>query len=288
MKDNRKKIYVVTDIETTHNFRPNATQQARIEGMPENMQLAFDVAWKAIDKLGNVYCKGSYVATDCFKYAIPYFRQKLGLYIEDAYSHNLAPRTYAQVRDHFNSDMAALDAKGYNVILCAYNAYFDFHNLEKTSQLLLNEHFLIKPRPILDIWHTWGMSVPISYAKQAGRTNSGMYFLSTAEAAYAFESGNEKFIEKHVAWDDVNIEAEVLLVALKRSTIEQRVLSFDPAKLPGMPWKKINERLQEKFPIVDFEGHGVAGELPIYKKPRAEQAEFSDAFKLQRQFEYAN
>jgi len=288
MNDTRKKIYVVTDIETTKNFRPNATKVAQIAGMPANMQLAFDVAWKAIDKQGNVYCEGSYVATDCFTFALPYFTKKLGLYIEDAYNHNLAPRTFSQVRDHFNEDMAALDAKGYNVILCAYNAYFDFHNLEKTSKLLLNEHFLIEPRPILDIWHTWGMTVPISYAKNAGRTDSGMYFLSTAEAAYAFESGNDNFIERHVAYDDVKIEAEVLLIALKRSSLEQRVLSVDPAKLPAMPWKKINERLQTKFPIVGLAGHGEAGELPVYKMPMHKQKAFKGKFIEQRQIAYAN
>jgi hypothetical protein len=276
MLDTRKKIYVVTDIETTHNFRPNATDQAKMAGMPESLQLAFDVAWKAVDKKGKVYCEGSYVATDIFNYAIPFFRQKLGLYFEDAYNHNLAPRTYSQIRDLFNADMADLDAQGFNVILCAYNAVFDFSHLQQTSEMILNGNFLDTPRPILDIWHTWGMSVPVSFAKTAARTKSGMYFATTAEAAYAFEIGNSEFIERHVAYDDVNIETEVLLKALKRSNSSQQVLAMSPQELPAMPWRDINEFLQKKFPITEIAGIGNEGELPVYKMTR----DYQDVFKI--------
>jgi len=279
MIDNRKKVYVVTDIETTWHYRPNATELATLEGMPKSINLAFDTAWKAVDRHGNVYAKGSYVATDCFRYAIPFFKQKLGLYIEDAFEHNLAPVNFSDVRTRFNADLAELDAQNFNVILTAYNAAFDFSHLQQTSEFLLNDNFLDRPRPILDIWHTWGMTVPLSYAKQASRTASGMYFASTAEAAYAFETGNSDFIEKHVAWDDVEIETELLIKALKRSSAEQRIITENPAELPAMCWRDINERLQDKHPITGVDEIGTEDEKPVYKQDRDFQNGFKAEFK---------
>ena len=56
-------LFVVTDIETTMKKR-----------------IAFDVAWKTIDKRGNEYGRGSYVIREAFRHDVPFFAHKLGPY----------------------------------------------------------------------------------------------------------------------------------------------------------------------------------------------------------------
>ena len=110
-------LFVVTDIETTMKHR-----------------VAFDIAWRIVDKAGKVYNQGSYVIREAFKHDVPFFKEKLGHYFDDAYSQLIKPATIFEVREEYNGQIAELKAQGHRVICCAYNAAFDFKYLPETIQ----------------------------------------------------------------------------------------------------------------------------------------------------------
>lgn len=264
----KKTLYVVTDIETTWHYRPNSKNVDPETGEAKSLQFAFDVAWKIIDNTGRDYSRGSYVATDVFQHATPFFKEKLGYYMEDTYAHLITPKPFAFIRNEYNAQIKALAEKGHPIVVTAYNAYFDTSHLEETSQFFFNKPFFANNVNYLDTWHTWGMSVPYSYSKKTGFTQSGQFYATTAEAAYAYEANDPNFIERHIAWHDVEIESDILVKALKRSKASERVLVKDWTDLPAMCWRPINERLQEKYPIIEPKTIGEAGQQPLFTRER--------------------
>ena len=64
---------------------------------------------------------------------------------------------------------------------------------------------------------------------------------TSAESAFRFENQEPDFVERHIAWHDVQIEKQILLKALARKKPMQIVRK--PSDLPSMVWKNINERL---------------------------------------------
>lgn len=218
-------LFTVTDIETTIRHR-----------------VAFDVAWRTIDRKGNVYAQGSYVIREAFKLDVPFFREKMGHYFDDAWHHRIQPVSIMEVREEYNGQIADLKGKGHRVIPCAYNAAFDFKYLPETLQKLTGDEslrWLNQKVELLDIWDYWGESVPLHYT--AKPSNSGKYLQTSAEAAYQFEFDDSEFEERHIAWHDCVIEGDILVKALKRKKTLTTV--GNPKEFAGAVWKKINTRL---------------------------------------------
>jgi hypothetical protein len=218
-------VFMVTDIETTLKHR-----------------VAFDVAWQGIDRHGRIYGSGSYVIREAFYHDVPFFKEKLGHYFEDAYSHLIRPASILDVRAAYNNQVRDLQKRGHRVILAAYNSAFDFKHLPETLKVLTNNpdaRWLDVPAELMDIWHYWGDSVPKHY--KADITESGKFYSTSAESAYRFEFNQPDFSERHIAWHDVLIESDILLKALKRKKRMHIVKS--PKELIGGLYKRINARL---------------------------------------------
>ncbi len=218
-------LFVVTDIETTMRKR-----------------IAFDVAWRIVDRKGREYGSGSYVIREAFKLDLPFFAEKMGHYFDDAYSHKIVPASIDDVRAEYNAQINALAAAGHKVILCAYNARFDFTHLPRTLQVLHNDtsaRWLDNAFPLLDIWDFWGQSVPLNY--RANPSKSGKYFSTSAESAYRWEFMQEDFEERHIAWHDCLIESDILLKALQRK--KPMPIVSKPSEFSGSVWRDINLRL---------------------------------------------
>jgi len=218
-------LFVTTDIETTLKRR-----------------IAFDVAWKIHDRKGREYGRGSYVIREAFQHDVPFFAEKLGHYFDDAYSRLIQPATILEVREEYNRQIRELQEKGHRIICAAYNAQFDFSHLPKTLTELTEgkvNRWLDMPVELLDIWHYWGNSVPLHY--NAPATNSGKYISTSAESAFAFEFNQKDFVERHIAWSDVEIESEILCKALARK--KKMPIVSSPKQFAGAVWKSINNRL---------------------------------------------
>lgn len=227
MAAKKPTLYVVTDIETTMKKR-----------------IAFDIAWKTIDKRGREYGRGSYVIREAFRHDVPFFAEKLGHYFDDAYGHLIRPAGILDVRREYNRQIADLQQSGHRIICAAYNSAFDFKYLPETVATLTGGNvtrWLSQRVELLDIWDYWGESVPRHYADSAAASDSGKYVSTSAESAYRFEFVNANFEERHIAWSDVEIESDILVRALSRKKKMPVVKS--PADLAGAVWKKINTRL---------------------------------------------
>ena len=218
-------LFVVTDIETTLRKR-----------------IAFDVAWRIIDRSGREYGSGSYVIREAFRVDVPFFAEKLGHYFDDAYSHLIKPASILEVRDEYNRQIVELQQAGHRVIACAYNAAFDFKYLPETIRAITGneqERWMKTRVELLDIWHYWGSSVPLHY--QAMPSASGKYFSTSAESAYRWEFNCADFEERHIAWHDCLIESDILLKSLARKKALPVVSR--PSEFAGNVWKAINTRL---------------------------------------------
>lgn len=218
-------LFVVTDIETTMRKR-----------------IAFDIAWRIIDKSGREYGTGSYVIREAFKYDVPFFAEKLGHYFDDAYSQLIKPATVVEVRNEYNRQIAELQDAGHRVIACAYNAAFDFRYLPHTFNTIhgtQNISWMQRKVELMDIWDFWGSSVPRAYT--ATPSASGKYYSTSAESAYRWEFNQSDFEERHIAWHDCLIESDILIKALRRKKPMPVVKS--PRDFAGAVWKKINTRL---------------------------------------------
>lgn len=62
MTAKKPTIWFVTDVETTM-----------------SKQIVFDIAWKAIDRKGRVYGRGSYLIREAFQHDVPWYKAKMGL-----------------------------------------------------------------------------------------------------------------------------------------------------------------------------------------------------------------
>ena len=220
-------VFFVTDVETT-----------------KRRTIAFDIAWKAIDRTGRVYGRGSYLIREAFEHDVPWFAEKMGLYYDDAFERRITPANIYEARAEYNRQIQECQDAGHRVILAAYNSRFDFDKLPYTLAEISGgkeTRWLDKPVELMDIWDYWGESVPREYAKSAATSASGKYLSTSAESAYRFESRQPDFVEYHRAWHDVEIESEILLKALSRKKKLPVVKS--PAALAGAVWQKINKRL---------------------------------------------
>jgi hypothetical protein len=218
-------LFMVTDIETTLKKR-----------------IAFDVGWRIIDRAGREYDKGSFVIREAFRHDVPYFKEKLGHYFDDAYQQLIEPANILDVRAEYNRQITRLKDEGHRVIACAYNAAFDFKYLPETLNSLTDGkvvRWLDQPVELMDIWDYWGASVPLNYSANA--TESGKYVSTSAESAYRWEFNQREFKERHIAWHDCLIESDILLKTLKRRKPLPVVAS--PAQFAGAIWKRINTRL---------------------------------------------
>jgi len=218
-------LFVVTDIETTMRKR-----------------IAFDIAWRIVDRRGEVYGSGSYVIREAFKHDLPFFAEKMGHYFDDAYQHQIQPASILEVREEYNRQVATLQEQGHRVILCAYNARFDFTHLPRTLQVLTddsNARWMDCKAPLLDIWDFWGQSVPLAY--RATPSASGKFYSTSAESAFRWEFDQADFEERHIAWHDCLIESDILLKAVRRK--KQMPLVNRPTDFAADVWRKINTRL---------------------------------------------
>lgn len=227
MAKKQPTIFVVTDVETTM-----------------KRTIVFDIAWKAIDRKGRVYGRGSYLIREAFEHDVPWYKEKMGLYYDDAYHHRITPTSIMGVRAEYNAQVADFQANGHRVILAAYNSRFDFDKLPFTLAELSGgkvTRWLDNRVELMDIWDYWGESVPKDYAKHAAASGSGKFVSTSAESAYRYEANKPDFVEYHRAWHDVEIESEILLKALSRKKRIPVVNS--PKELAGSVWRKINTRL---------------------------------------------
>ena len=220
MATSKQTLFIVTDIETTLKHR-----------------IAFDIAWQVIDRTGKVYETGSYVIEDAFKLDVPFFKEKLGWYFSDTYKHLITPTSLANAKQIYNGHIRKYLDLGHKVIFVAYNAKFDATYLGQTASKLLNERWLVEKIQLLDLWHYWVLSAPQSFNVKKPETGNPV---TKAEVVYQFETFNPDFVERHIAFSDVEIESELLVKVLRRK--QKMPLVNNPSEFISQPWRLLLDR----------------------------------------------
>jgi hypothetical protein len=131
---------------------------------------------------------------------------------------------------------------------------FDVGVLGKTTAALLGidpktgnpYKFLTVKVKLFDVMHGWAATCPKDYGRTApfntpkpGRKPTGNVS-TTAENVYRYEAQDPTFTERHVAFEDVKIEKQILLKILNRK--KKMHIVTNPADFVGSPWKLVQER----------------------------------------------
>jgi hypothetical protein len=216
----KPNAYVVMDTETS--FRDG---------------LVFDFGWTTIDKRGNVLGSCDLNFLDVITKEKPYYINKIAGYARRQRKGEHKVTTFAVGQRLFNLHIAHLKARGFRVILCAYNAAFDCRVLAGTARRFGCGKFLRHSVDLLDIWGNWAISAPKAYT--APKTASGKFMSTSAENVYRFEMQMPEFVEAHTAYADTKIEAQILLKILNR---KKRV------KVVKSP-RDFDHHIWENFPV---------------------------------------
>lgn len=231
-----KKLYLILDTET----------------VTSNRQV-FDLGYKLVDRDGNVYASGSYVASETVA-----TEDGVALMFSDRFTSGKAPAYIASIigeQGEFDvvdfstiRDEVNMLVKQYRPVLAAYNIAFDLNALNKTSQRILGCDFFEEMPELLDIWAA-AMSTICKTARfirfiadnailtEKGNPQTG------AEAVYRYITDSPDFEEAHTARADCEIEAEILAACLKTHKKMKRT----PVRMcfHDEDWKEIVRRYHE-------------------------------------------
>jgi hypothetical protein len=272
VKENKKKLFVLLDTETT-----------------ARNGLVFDFAYDVFDKSGYSFASKSLLFKDVMAIEEPFYKEKIANYWKLVEKGLIKPVSFRAARRHFNFMLQYFDGLGFDLIVAAYNASFDVGVLGNTTRALIgpDAKFLTLKVKLFDVMHGWAATCPKTYGKFApfnqpkpGKKPTGN-ISTTAENVYRYESGNTNFSERHVAFEDVKIEKEILLKILKRK--QKMHIVDNPKNFVGSPWKIVQERCAKY--IKEREDHpsklvqGVLGDIgsqiPDYTITKAHKAKMS-------------
>lgn len=285
-RDRRKTLYLLMDTETT-----------------KNNGLVFDFAFELFDRHGFTYEYGSYVFTDILAIEEPFFKEKIADYWKHVYRRKITPMPMHTVRFLFNRMLKKYADSNYKIVICAYNANFDVTHLGSTSRNVNSEHFLTTKHDnikFLDLWHGWADGCPVEYGYTApwvhetpGRLNPktgkpySWNIKTSAESVYQYIIGNNNFIEKHVAYEDIVIEKVILFDMLKRK--KKLHIVDSPKDFVSMPWKIVQERCAKPIEIrkeKQLQLYAMLDSVPKLAEQVEETQQTSIVFPEQEEYEH--
>jgi len=133
------------------------------------------------------------------------------------------------------------DISTYGVdVFCAYNISFDLGALNKTHRMLVEKNLNFSRLDLLDLYlfststllnsqlyhdFAWKHGIAKGFITEADNVRT------TAQATYAFLTGNPDFIESHTALADAQIETEILWRLLAR----KKTIPYNDVQ--HMPWR---------------------------------------------------
>ncbi len=189
-----KKLFMVLDTET-------------LGIAPKNV--VYDIAWKIVDKRGNVYKTCAYLVEEviCDKELMKtaYYYDKMPHY-RMMYKQGLRiMKPLEEIRQELISDLKTID------VFSAYNAQFDIGAILKTFGIDING----MKKEIYCIWknsaHIYGLrKMYKEFCIEYGLYSEVGNVKTNAECIYRYLTGKHDFIEEHTALEDVEIEHEIL------------------------------------------------------------------------------
>ena len=198
---NRKHLYILIDTETAGTIdRPTC----------------YNIAWKVIDRMGNVYAEGNYINRDVFfgmadLMASAYYANKIPEYLEQIERGEIKVASWGEIVRAFRSTCELFNVKA----VIAHNARFDYRSCSNTQRLLSDFPYFF-PKDV-EIWDTLRMARDVlnqmptycKWCEENGFCKKNGEPRHTAEVIYRYITRDTDFVEEHKAMEDVNIECEI-------------------------------------------------------------------------------
>lgn len=225
-----RKIFAVLDIETLTDAR-----------------LAFDIAWVLYDSKGNElersnFLVGEIVDTPFAKILIQrdsFMKNKSQFYMNN---NSFDVANLDVISDYFNGLAEAYNAQ---LVMCAYNAKFDYTVLNDNMQAYYGCDFFSDGVEIVDIM-TMALATIcdtnkyVRWCQLNNMVTEKGNIRTNAETVYAYLTRDTDFVEAHHALQDCEIEAEILFKARKYRKKQHK--QFAMPVFHCAEWKQVQAR----------------------------------------------
>ena len=228
-----RKVFAILDVETITDAR-----------------LVFDVAWIVCDSKGNQLERynalvGEILDADFGVELIKhdkFMSDKSAFYLDAIKNKTIPVRYLEEIKNDFDAIGERYNAQ---VVMCAYNAHFDYTVLNRNAENYFGCKFFEDNVEIADIltmslatfcdsrnYVKWCLENGCVTAKGNVRTN--------AETAYAYLSNDVDFMEQHHALDDCDIES--IIYFKTRSYKKKQHKHFANPLFNCEEWKRVQAR----------------------------------------------
>lgn len=213
---NRKHLYILTDTETANGL---------------DNPLCYNIAWKVIDRMGNVYAEGNYINRDIFfgmrdLMESAYYANKIPQYLEQIAAGEIKVASWYEIKKAFRDTCEAYNVRA----VIAHNARFDYRSCSTTQRYeTCSKYRYFFPKGV-EIWDTLTMARDVMGKRPTYKKwceNNGYVLKNgqprmTAEILYRYISQMQDFEEEHKAMEDVNIECQIFWYLTSRKKAMRR------------------------------------------------------------------
>lgn len=228
-----RKVFAILDIETITDAR-----------------LAFDIAWILYDSEGNKLESYNFLVREVMETPFAqilirrdrFMKDKAQFYMDGMAFHSFDIMSLVSIHDIFHAIAAKYNAK---IVMCAYNAKFDYSVLNDNMQAYYGMDFFDDSIEIVDIM-TMALATIcdtnkfVRWCQLNNRVTDKGNIKTNAETVYAYLTRNTDFIEAHHALADCEIEADIYFKARKYHKKHHK--HFANPIFACKEWKKVQAR----------------------------------------------
>jgi len=203
-----RKVFAVLDIETLTDAR-----------------LAFDIAWILYDSKGNELERSNFLVSEIMETPFApilirrdsFMKDKADFYMDGIAFDSFAIASLVDIAGIFNGLAETYNAQ---LVMCAYNAKFDYSVLNDNMQAYYGMDFFDSNVEVVDIM-TMALATIcdtnkyVRWCNVNGLVTEKGNVKTSAEAVYAYLMRNAEYEEAHHALQDCKIESEILFKARK-------------------------------------------------------------------------
>ena len=228
-----KKVFAILDIETITDAR-----------------LAFDIAWILKDSKGNTLESHNYLVSEIADAPFAqilirrdsFMKNKSQFYMDGMAFNSFEIASLMTISNEFHAAAARYNAK---LVMCAYNAKFDYSVLNDNMQAYYGVDFFDDSVEVVDIM-TMALATIcdtnkfVRWCQLTNHVTAKGNVQTNAETVYAYLTRDSDFVEAHHALADCEIESEIYFKARKYRKKHHK--QFANPVFACKEWKKVQAR----------------------------------------------
>ena len=228
-----RKVFAILDIETLTDAR-----------------LAFDIAWILYDSKGNELERHNYIVSEIADAPFAqilirrdsFMKNKAQFYMDGMAFNSFESASLIDIACEFNASAARYNAK---IVMCAYNAKFDYSVLNDNMQAYYGMDFFDNDVEIVDIM-TMALATIcdtnklVRWCQLNNMVTEKGNIKTNAETVYAYLTRDSDFVEAHHALQDCEIEATIYFKTRKYRKKHHK--QFAMPIFHCEDWKKVQSR----------------------------------------------